>query len=169
MNGFDDKMYQRPCIEDIELGCRLKKAGYKITLLKELQIKHLKRWSALSLLRADFFYRALPWTDLILREKNLINDLNLKTSDRLSVVCVYVLLLTLSAVWCLPQFSALAVCSGAVLLWLNRELYSFFYHKRGLVFFVKTIPWHWFYFFYSGLAFLIGYTRHRLRIKRRTY
>jgi len=168
MNGFDEKMYRRPCIEDIELGYRLKKSGYKIFLLKELQVKHLKHWGVLSLLRADFFYRALPWTDLILKEKNLINDLNLKTSDRLSAICAYVLLLALSAIWCLPQLTVLVVFSGSVLLWLNRESYSFFYNKRGLVFTMKTIPWHWFYFFYSGLAFLIGYIRCRLRIKRRT-
>ena len=36
MNGFDE-CYKRPCIEDIELGYRLRKSGYTIHLLKDLQ------------------------------------------------------------------------------------------------------------------------------------
>ncbi|HYW20665.1 MAG TPA: glycosyltransferase [Nodularia sp. (in: cyanobacteria)] len=43
IGGFDAS-YRRPCVEDIELGYRLKAAGYKIRLDKALQVKHLKRW-----------------------------------------------------------------------------------------------------------------------------
>jgi hypothetical protein len=46
-----------------------------------------------------------------------------------------------------------------LLLWLNRDLYRFFKDKRGMNFALKTIPWHWFYFFYSGLAFSIGFAK----------
>ena len=59
--GFDEN-YRKPCIEDIELGYRLTAAGHRIKLVKSLQVKHLKRWGWLSLLKADFFQRALPWT-----------------------------------------------------------------------------------------------------------
>ena len=65
MGGFNEE-YSRPCIEDIELGYRLKRAGFTIRLEKELQIKHLKRWDIVSLVKTDFFSRALPWTALIL-------------------------------------------------------------------------------------------------------
>lgn len=61
MGGFDES-YRQASIEDIELGYRLKRAGLKILLCKALQVKHLKRWEAGSLLKADFCYRALPWT-----------------------------------------------------------------------------------------------------------
>ena len=47
MGGFDEG-YHEPTIEDIDLGYRLKKAGYRIQLVKELQVKHLKRWEFLS-------------------------------------------------------------------------------------------------------------------------
>jgi GT2 family glycosyltransferase len=50
MGGFDEG-YHHPCIEDIELGYRLKRADYSIRLLKQVKVKHLKRWSAMSLLR----------------------------------------------------------------------------------------------------------------------
>lgn len=57
---------------------------------------------------------------------------------------------------CLLIFSAFLM---VVLLGLNSYLYRFFKDKRGLGFAVKTIPWHWFYLFYSGLAFAIGYVK----------
>ena len=59
LGGFDES-YRRPSIEDIELGSRAKRAGYKILLSKTLQCKHLKCYSPLSLLKSDFFDRALP-------------------------------------------------------------------------------------------------------------
>ena len=168
MNGFD-KAYRRPSIEDIDLGYRLKKSGYKIHLLKHIQVKHLKHWGILSLLKADFFYRARPWTDLILNKGRFIDDLNLKLSSRISVMAVFMLCLTLIGsmftLWLLIPTVFLMV----LLIGLNWDLYRFFKDKRGLSFAVKTIPWHWFYFFYSGLAFAIGYVKYqikKLRIKK---
>jgi len=168
IGGFD-KRYRRPSIEDIDLGYRLKKAGYKIHLLKHIQVKHLKHWGILSLLKADFFYRALPWTDLILNEGRIIDDLNLKLSSRISVMAVFMLPLTLIGSMFAPLLLILSAFLMVLLLGLNWNLYRFFKDKRGLGFTVKTIPWHWFYFFYSGLAFAIGYVKYqikRLRIKK---
>ena len=62
MDGFQEN-HRGPAIEDIELGYLLRKAGHRIRLLKELQVKHLKRWEVLSLLKVAFQYRALPWTN----------------------------------------------------------------------------------------------------------
>jgi len=162
MGGFDEK-YHRPSIEDIELGYRLKRSGYKIRLLKEIEVKHLKHWSFLSLLRADFFYRALPWVDLILSEGRFINDLNLKISNRISVIFIYILFLTLLGTLFIPFLFVPAIFLVTGLLVLNWDLYSFFKDKRGLFFVIKMIPWHWFYFFYSGLAFSIGFANHWIK------
>ena len=87
--GFDE-MYQAPAIEDIELGYRLSSAGRRIVLCGHIQVKHLKRWSIRSVMKADFFYRALPWSELTLRSGSMPNDLNLRISQRISVglVCV---------------------------------------------------------------------------------
>jgi glycosyltransferase involved in cell wall biosynthesis len=158
IGGFKES-YFRPAIEDIELGYRLKLAGHSIKLEKDLQVKHLKRWSALSLIKTDFFYRALPWTELILEGHGLVNDLNLKYSSRLSVISVYSLLFTLLGVWWYSEAGFLASLFGFLLLGLNAPLYSFFLRKRGIIFTLQTIPWHWLYFFYSGLAFAVGLAR----------
>jgi GT2 family glycosyltransferase len=165
MGGFNES-YRRPSIEDVELGYRLKQAGYKIRLCKTLQVKHLKRWEAISLLRADFFYRALPWTELIWRDRKLNNDLNLQVSSRVSIVLTYAMLLSFLGTWwslgCLVLASLLAV----TLVVINAQLYRFFWRKHGMVFAIKTIPWHWLYYFYSGLGFAIGTARHVLSQKK---
>ena len=93
MNGFNARMYARPCIEDIELGVRLRKAGHKIVLDKDIQVTHLKRWSFGSILKADIFDRAIPWSQLICREGKLPNDLNVKRIHRGSAAIAWALLL----------------------------------------------------------------------------
>lgn len=126
MGGFNET-YQHPSIEDIELGFRLKKAGYRIRLCKTLYCKHLKRWSFISLLKSDIFYRALPWTDLILKKGWWINDLNLRTSSRVSVVLTYGLLGSLiGGGWWALSF-AFGGSVGFVLWWfaMGRLRYRF--------------------------------------------
>jgi glycosyltransferase involved in cell wall biosynthesis len=91
-SGFEES-YDRPAVEDIELGYRLKHSGKRIVLDPGLQVKHLKVWSFLGVVKTDIFDRGIPWTELILRDKNLPNDLNLQLSQRVSVALVYLLLL----------------------------------------------------------------------------
>ena len=166
VGGFDEKKFRKPCIEDIDLGYRLKKAGYRICLLKDLQCKHLKRWTPCSLLKADIFYRALPWTELLAQNKQFMNDLNVDTSGRTSVALIGLLFLSplLGILW--PLAFWLALCWAAGLLWLNRDVYRFFRQKRGLKFTLMAIPWHWLYFFYSGVAFVLGTLRFYIRSQR---
>ena len=88
--GFDEK-YGTPAIEDIELGYRLSQGGRKLVLSPDLQVKHLKRWGVRSMTKADFFYRALPWSELALQSGRMPNDLNLRISQRISVGLVFIL------------------------------------------------------------------------------
>jgi glycosyltransferase involved in cell wall biosynthesis len=161
IGGFDES-YRLPCVEDIELGYRLKRAGYNIQLHKTIQVKHLKRWGVISLLRADIFYRAIPWTALLLRERQFANDLNLQVSNRISVVLVYALLGSLVAAWWWSGALIVACWLSLALFALNASVYQFFQEKRGIVFAAKTIPWHWLYYFYCGFAFALGLARHLL-------
>ena len=159
VGGFDET-YLKPSIEDIELGYRLRKAGYRIRLCKSLQVKHWKRWTVLSMLRVDFFQRALPWTHLIYRNRGFVNDLNINVSGRASVILTFGLLVSLLLCPWQPLLITGAAVMGLTLFILNARLYRFFLEKRGLRFAVKAIPWHWLYFLYSGVAFAIGTLRH---------
>jgi len=180
VGGFDEN-YRKPCIEDIELGYRLKQAGHTIHLRKDIQVKHLKKWTPVSLLRADIFYRALPWMALLLQVRQqhpaqyerFTSDLNLKWDSRISVMLVYGLLVAIAiASWPFgwEPFGVLnrsglvlAFLFGLGLTFVNLPVYQFFHQKRGWLFAVQTVPWHWLYFFYSGLAYVITLVRHQFR------
>ena len=90
-SGFDES-YGRPAIEDIELGYRLVRAKKKLLLDPLISVKHLKRWSFFSLVKTDIRDRGIPWTELILRDRRLPNDLNLQLSQRVSTALVFVLM-----------------------------------------------------------------------------
>jgi len=112
------------------------------------------------MLQADFFQRALPWTQLIHRNRGFVNDLNIGISGRASVIVTFGLLGTLLLSLWQPLLLVGTVVMGLMLITLNVRLYRFFLEKRGLRFAVQAIPWHWLYFFYSGAAFAIGTVRH---------
>jgi glycosyltransferase involved in cell wall biosynthesis len=153
--GFDER-YQRPCIEDIELGSRITKAGHRIRLSKTLTCKHLKRWGVFSLLRSDFFDRALPWIELILRDRSLTNDLNLRFASRFSVIFLFAFIILFFAGFWKLEFSGVSLVFLTLVLALNFPVYRFFYRKRGLLFMIRAIPWHCIYYLCGGLALGLG-------------
>ncbi|MGF1514139.1 MAG: glycosyltransferase [Elainellaceae cyanobacterium] len=161
VGGFDES-YRKPCIEDIELGYRLTRAGYPIRLYKHIQVKHLKRWEPVSLLRAEIFYRALPWSELLLKEQRLDADLNLSYANRISVVLAFALVGSLLGSLILGWLLWVAVAIAIALTAINAEVYRFFYQKRGLLFTLGVIPWHWLYFIYGGGAFAYVTLKHYL-------
>jgi GT2 family glycosyltransferase len=159
LGGFDER-YRRPCVEDIEFGYRLRAAKYSIRLNKHLQVKHLKQWSLLSLLKSDIFDRGLPWTELVFRYRQFNNDLNLRYSDRISVVLTLSLLFSLIASLVLVHLQIVTVFIATLLFVLNTSLYRFFTAQRGIAFAAAAISLHWLSFLYSGVAFAIGLIRY---------
>lgn len=153
MGGFDDERFPTPSIEDIELGYRLRAAGYQIRLEKLLQVQHMKHWDARTMLITDIRSRAIPWSELILQGGVLPNDLNLQTAQRLSTVAVFALLGGIGLVLFSSWGWVLAFCAVSFLLWLNRTFYAFLRQQRGVLFMMAAIPWHGLYFLYSGLSF----------------
>ncbi|MEL6909309.1 MAG: glycosyltransferase family A protein [Cyanobacteria bacterium J06648_1] len=157
LDGFDVERYPRPSIEDIDLGYRLKQTGARIYLAKELQVKHHKAWKLFGLIKTDVFARGIPWTKLLLsNQSNRINDLNLQTSDRVSVMAIYSLLFCLAASLIVNSAILPTLILIPLLLLLNWNVYQFFAQKRGVWFAVKVIPLHWLYYFYAGLSFVLG-------------
>lgn len=152
MGGFSSN-YARPSIEDIELGYRLRAQGYRIRLDKQLQVKHLKRWTVRSLLLSDIRDRAIPWTRLLLEESELLNDLNLETTQRVSVVAAFIGIIGTLISPFHRRAIMLVALSITLLLTLNSSFYRFLADKKGLRFMVQALPWHWLYFTYSGLCF----------------
>lgn len=152
LGGFSSS-YSRPSIEDIELGVRLKASAYRIHLCPEVQVTHLKPWNMYSLLRTDILDRAIPWARLIYSTSQLPMDLNLDWKSRLSALCVWGLLIFFTLGLSFP-FAWIGVPALAgFLIAANFPLYRFFFQKGGLLFAIGAVFLHFFYFFYSSLAF----------------
>ena len=155
--------FVRPSVEDIELGARLRRAGEKIRLVKSLQAKHLKRWTFFSILRTDLFDRAVPWTRLILRERRMPADLNLRWGQRVSTALWSAAAVALPAALWQPALAWVAAGCAAVAVVLNAGFYRFLADKRGLWFAVRAIPMHGLYFLCCAAGFAVGVFGYWLR------
>lgn len=151
--GFDEKKFATPSIEDIELGFRLRRSGHKIRLDREIQAKHLKKWGAASHFRTEIVSRAIPWSKLILESQGLVNDMNLKTKDRMSAVFLALALCSVPLVFLSPALAVLPLLSLTAIAGLNWGILSFFRAKKGLWFAIRAFPLLVFYFLYSGATF----------------
>jgi glycosyltransferase involved in cell wall biosynthesis len=154
IGGFDCEKFAIPSIEDIELGVRLRSAGHRILLDRDIQAKHLKKWKVVSLVKTDIFCRAVPWSKLILTSQGMINDMNLKTADRLSSVFVALSLAIVPFIFWKPILVFLLIFFLLAVVFLNRKIFRFFAGKKGVIFAAFTFPWLFFYFFYSGVTFV---------------
>jgi len=161
--GFNEQLYPQPSIEDIELGIRISKKGYKIMLDKELQVKHLKQWRWQNWLKTDILNRAYPWSKLIIEDGLITSDLNLKFSYRLSsflailfFLSIILILLDTASILRTGFFSYLLIFSIFLMISiiiLNFNVYKFFFEKRGVTFMLISIPLHFVYYIYSGFTF----------------
>jgi glycosyltransferase involved in cell wall biosynthesis len=153
--GFDN---EQRTIEDVELGHRLVANGVRIVLDRDLQVKHLKKWTLRSLVKTDVFLRAIPWTLFWLEGRQLPRGLNFATDQRLAAIVAAALALaiplaTFRRTALLWLFVALLLSAA---LWLNRDLYSLFLRKGGLWFAVKGFLLQQFYYLYSLFSLAAG-------------
>jgi hypothetical protein len=137
VDGFDETMFPRPSIEDIELGMRLVDRGGRIVLDPALQGKHLKRWTLADMVGTDFGARGAPWVALMLRRGSGSTALNLGWSHRVTAGAS-LMLLAAAGRRRLPLSMALLV----LILMLNHPFYRMLLRQRGATFALSAVPLH---------------------------
>lgn len=171
VGGFDERRYDLPSIEDVELGDRLVASGATIRLEPDLQVKHLKRWTFCSLVHTDVVRRAIPWTRLWLERGRLPSDLNFGPDQRLAAVCAAGLpVLGAAAATVPPARVGLALVLAAA-VWVNRGLYRLFWRKGGLRLALGGFGLQQLYYLYAAGGLAAGACLHvaaRLRRSRRS-
>ena len=160
--GFDER-YRRPSVEDIELGARLVRTGRRLRLDRSLQVKHLKRWGFLGMVVTDVRDRALPWTELILRERRMPRDLNLRTGHRVSTAAALALPAALASSLAFPAPGLAVAAAGlAVLVAANLPFYRRLAALRGPAFLAAAVPLHLVHYLCGAAGFGAGLVRHAL-------
>ncbi len=154
IGGFDPT--QR-FMEDVELGCRLYRKGYRIWLNPRLQSMHCKHYTLARLIKSDFFGRAIPWTRIILEKRVFRNDLNTRVQNVLSVPVAFLLLVSL--VHPALRLGA-AVPLAVAMVGLNWGFLEFTRRERGLWFAARAALLCWFSYLYSGVGVLAGIALH---------
>ena len=167
VGGFDAGRYPRPSIEDIELGYRLRKSGFGILLDKEMQVKHLKKWTVKSVLRVDIFDRAIPWTKLILESQEMVTDLNLQVSQKISAGLVGLIVLFIPLSFLVPPVFWVVVTILITILVINKRLFLFFLRLRGVSFAIRAFGMQLLYYFYSGVTFSVCWVLNTMKSTRK--
>lgn len=150
MGGFDTSA---STLRDIELGMRMRRAGLQIRLVPEIQGTHNKRWTLARMVRSDVLDRAVPWTRLIVLNRQLSPDLNLDRSSRVSSLLIWgALAMLLLSPW-LPLTLIGAGAAVASVVAMNRALYAFMYRQGGSLFVLGSVSLHLLYLLYSSATF----------------
>ncbi len=156
VGGFDRSRYEKPMIEDIELGHRLIDAGGRIRLVHDLLGTHLKYWNLPEVIRTDIFQRALPWARLMLATGRQDNDLNVSPAEkvRAAIAGLWIASLGLSPlalVW--PQMLAVLALTTMLVAFANAPLARFFAAARGSGFAIAGVLFHQVYYVYSAATY----------------
>jgi len=162
--SFDN---EQRTIEDVELGYRLTARGVRIFLDRDLQVKHLKKWTLRSLIKTDVVLRGVPWTLFWLEGRGLPRGLNFAADQRVASIVAAALALAIplailkSTVWLLVAVLLVAA------FWLNRDLYRLFLRRGGPWFAVKGFLLQQFYYLYSLFSVAAGVTIYLARLATR--
>jgi glycosyltransferase involved in cell wall biosynthesis len=155
VGGFDER-FRRPSVEDIELGYRVTRLGYRLRLDPRFRGCHLKRWTLWGSIVTDIRARGIPWTQVLSKFRTLADDLNTRIELRLSVLSAYVFV---AALLLLPLtrwagIGALIALAGLAIL--NIRYYRWFVAERGLGFALRVFPAHLVHHLCNGISFLVG-------------
>ena len=156
--GFDAG-YRRPSIEDVELGYRLRAAGFRIRLVPEAQVTHLKRWSLATWLVSDLRDRAIPWARLVRAGRGLPADLNFTPRDRAASLLVGAGLVALAAAALDVRALGLAAACFVVASALDAPLLAFLARQVSWPFAAAAAVLQWLHRAAGLLGFALGVLR----------
>ena len=168
--GFSQR-YGRPSIEDIELGMRIRAAGYRIRLLADALSTHHKDWRIGQVWKTDVFQRAIPWSRLLVGSggnggrgggAGAANDLNTRWTDKASAVGVHAAWWgVIAAVLIHPAMLWTSVAGVSVFAMANLSFWRLVARGRGLATLAVAVMMHAAYLFYSSVVYAVILGLHR--------
>ena len=157
---FDSTRFRRPEMEDVDLGYRLRDAGYRIVLNPAVLCTHLKRWTLAGMIASDFSRRGLPWARLLAERKMLLNPQGLSLGANERASAAFSILAALGAIAGLVfQSRGAAIFAAAMLLVFvvsNGAFFGWLRAKRGLLFATSAGAVHFIYSVNAVAALAVG-------------
>ena len=143
--GGLSEFYDRPSIEDIELGSRLTARGICIRIFPQLQVKHLKKWTFKSWVHADLFRRGIPWVRLMRARRTWTGQLNFSWAQRIAALAACGMLACFPLALLTSHGTAAAILFAFALLTfliVNAGFIRLVRQKRGLLLSIAVMPLH---------------------------
>ena len=166
--GYDTALFAHPSIEDVELGVRLKSAGYRIRLVQGAFGTHCKDWSLWRVWHTDIVRRAYPWSALIADGRTAGIDLNVAAGERITAglaaatICFF----------CVGLFFWPALIAAAIAAlgygFRNRSFFGFLARRLSLSGLIVAIAMHWCYHIYASVTFVLVLLATKLRLRKRS-
>jgi GT2 family glycosyltransferase len=163
---FDEWHFPRHGVEDFDLGYRLRQQGHQIVMRPDIQVSHLKCWSLLESLSADFHNRAVPWIRLFDRRAMTRTRRNERPrSVKATNTWLTWLACTLGLLGAQkgdPMLLApAALCIGVVLRNLLPQ-HQFFVRHGGHAFALAALPLEILSYLVHGIAVVLGWLARQL-------
>lgn len=159
VGGFDE-WFTRPSVEDIDLGYRLRWAGYRLRLDAGIRGEHLKHWTLGGAIVTDVIARGVPWTQLILKYRPPLGDLNTRWDLRWAVGCAWLLALSIPAAWTTPWAAVGASAAVAGLAVVGAPQWRWLAARRGGRFATAAAVVHVLHHLANGISLVIGVLLH---------
>ena len=161
---FDEARFQRPEMEDVELGYRLRDADQRIVIDPAIQCTHRKRITLAGMIVSDFSRRGVPWTRLLL-DRGMFNaprGLSLGMSERLSALAalIFVILVGAALIQLSLLLTIIAVSWLVVFVGANQNFFGMLARVRGVKCLIAAIPLHLIYSLVAMSALLWGAVTH---------
>ncbi|MEM1410722.1 MAG: glycosyltransferase family 2 protein [Pseudomonadota bacterium] len=157
--GFG-RAYDRPSIEDIEFGYRLRDQGWKIRLRKDMNCTHLKDWGLVDMVRTDIFRRGVPWMALLLRRGKDEAALNTNPRAKIATVAAAALVPVLLAAVFWPPLLWLGLLLVGLIVALQWGFYREIARLKGIAFAFAVVPAQVLFFLCCAAAIPLGYLRY---------
>jgi GT2 family glycosyltransferase/MoaA/NifB/PqqE/SkfB family radical SAM enzyme/SAM-dependent methyltransferase len=156
VGGFPPQDSVGADLGDMELGYRLRRAGFRIALLPHIRVIHDKPYGFRSLLRSDVLHRAIPWTRMMWRNRVFRADLNTRAGHLASAILLLAALGSPAA-----PISVQAKIGGilallALVAAVNWPWMAFCRRERGWWFAVRAMVMEWLYYLYSAAGATAG-------------
>jgi glycosyltransferase involved in cell wall biosynthesis len=152
LGGFG-AYYNESSIEDVEFGFRLRDAGYRIIIDKNIEVEHIKHFSLFDILKRRIITYSFLFPIILRRShKNEVDEV-----FSFSIFLPFLILFLLLSGFLLNHFLFfLALALSFLFFYINRDFLSFLRESKGNLFFLKSCAMLFLDMLFIEIGCLIG-------------